>query len=311
MKKNIFNSIIVFSFLILFFEVLLNKILIFNTIKESLNIWVNNLIPSMFPFFVISDILINYQITNYIPKNIKKVFSKIFHVNFQTISIFFLSIFSGFPSSARNTKLLYQNNLITKEEATHALTFTHFSNPLFILSTVAVLFLHQEQYGYIILLSHYLGNIIIGLLNRPTYSNNNINYNPINKKSQNFSIILIQAIKSSIDTLLLILGTLTSFLIVSSLIINKLNINPYPSAIIKGILEMTMGLKAISLLEITDIYKVVISTMFISFGGLSVHLQTLSQLVDTDISLKPFFISRIFHALISGSICYILFIIIY
>ena len=307
MKKNLFNVLIILSFLVLFLEVLFNKTLIFDTISYSLNIWVNSLIPSMFPSFIISDILISYQITNYIPKPLKKIFCKIFNVSEQIISIFFLSLLSGFPSNARNAKNLYQQNLITKEEASHALTFTHFANPLFVLSTVSVLFLNNEQYGYLILSSHYLGNIILGIIFKNTYPKTNNNYKSISNKSQNFSNNLIKAIKASIDTLLLILGTLTCFLILSALIINKLNINPYPSAIIKGILEVTMGLKSVSLLTIPNIYKVVISTMLISFGGLAVHLQILSQLIDTEISYQPFFIARILHSLISGTICYILY----
>lgn len=308
MKKYIFNGLINLSFIVLFFEVLFNKTLIIDTISFSLDTWVNNLIPSMFPFFIISDILISYQIINYIPKVIKKYFSLIFNVGEEELSIFFLSLLSGFPSNARITRNLYQENLISRESASHALTFTHFANPLFVLSTVGVIFLNNELYGYIILISHYLGNIIIGILSRKLATNNNINYKPNINKSQRFSNILIKAIKSSIDTLLLILGTLTCFLILSSLIINKLNIDPYTSSLIKGILEMTMGLKSISLLELSDIYKVVISTMFISFGGLAVHMQVLSCLVDTDISYQPFFIARIFHSIISGIISYLLFV---
>ena len=308
MKKYIFNGLINLSFIVLFFEVLFNKNLIIDTISFSLNTWVNNLIPSMFPFFIISDILISYQIINYIPRVIKKYFSLIFNVGEEELSIFFLSLLSGFPSNARITRNLYQENLISKESASHALTFTHFANPLFVLSTVGVIFLNNELYGYIILISHYLGNIIIGILSRKLATNNNINYKPNINKSQRLSNILIKAIKSSIDTLLLILGTLTCFLILSSLIINKLNIDPYTSSLIKGILEMTMGLKSISLLNLSDIYKVVISTMFISFGGLAVHMQVLSCLVDTDISYRTFFIARIFHSIISGIISYLLFV---
>lgn len=311
MKKNIFNTIIIISFLILFFEILFNKTLVFDTISYSLNIWASTLIPSMFPFFVISNILISYNITNYIPKILKQIFSKIFNVREEIISIFFLSLFSGFPSNAINTRNLYNKKLITTEEASHALTFTHFANPLFVLSTIAVLFLNNETYGYLILFSHYLGNIIVGILFSKYSPTNNINYKPNLNKSQSFSNTLIKAIKSSIDTLLLILGTLTCFLIISALIINKLNVNPYLSSIIKGILEMTMGLKAISLLIIPDIYKVVISTMIISFGGLAVHLQVLSGLVDTNISYQPFFVARLIHSIISGFICYIWYILLF
>lgn len=307
MKTKIFNLMIVVSFLILLTEVLFHKTLIFETISYSLNTWVTTLIPSMFPFFVISDILISYHITNYIPKTVKKTLTKLFRISEPVLSIFFLSCLSGFPSNARNTRALYDNKTITKEEADQALIFTHFANPLFILSTIAVFFLHNEKYGYIILISHYLGNIILGIGTRFMRNSYHPNYTSPLAKSQNFSTILMKAIKSSIDTLLMILGSLTCFLILSSLIIKHLPLSSYNSTLIKGILEITMGLKSLSLLNISDCYKVVISTMFISFGGLSVHLQVLSQLVDTDISYQPFFIARIFHALISGGICYLLF----
>ena len=311
MKNKIFNNLVVISFLILFLEVLFNKSIIFDTISYSLNIWVNNLIPSMFPFFIISDILINYGFIKLIPKFIKNIFSNLFNVGDNLISIFFLSILSGFPSSARITRNLYDKKIIDVNEANHILMFTHFANPLFILSTVGITFLGYEKYGIIILISHYLGNVIIGIIFRSHFYNNHTNYNSITNKSQSFSNILIKSIKSSIDTLLLILGTLTCFLIISSLIINRLNLSLYPASIIKGILEMTMGLNSLSLLNIPYIYKVVISTMFISFGGLAIHMQVISQIVDTDISYHYFFIARIIHSIISGSICYLLFMLLF
>lgn len=309
MKNKIFNSIIVISFTIILFEILFHKNLIFETISYSLNIWVKTLIPSMFPFFIISDILISYNITNYIPGIIKKFFSKLFKVSEPVLTVFFLSCLSGFPSNARNTRTLYIENIISKEEASQALIFTHFANPLFILTTIAIFFLKNEKYGYIILISHYLGNIILGISTRFMRDAYTLDYTLSLEKSQNFATTIIKAIKSSIDTLLVILGTLTSFLVLSSLIIKHLPISSYNSSLLKGILEITMGLKSLSLLSIGDCYKVVISTMFISFGGLSVHLQVLSQLTDTDITYHYFFIARIFHAIISGGICYLLFIV--
>lgn len=307
MKNKILNLIVIISLLIILIEILFHKTLVSNTISDSLNIWTTTLIPSMFPFFVISDLLINYHITNYIPKCIKNAFTKLFRINESVVSIFFLSLLSGFPSNARNTRMLYDKQILTKEEASNALIFTHFANPLFVLSTISVFFLHNETFGYIILISHYLGNILIGFITRTTRSINNTNYIEKNSKSQNFPTLFITAIKNAINTLLTILGTLTSFLILASLLLEHLNLTPYNSTLLKGILEITMGLKSLSILTINDCYKVVISTMFISFGGLSVHLQVLSQLTDTDISYHPFFIARIFHAIISGFISFFLY----
>ena len=297
--------------LFLLLECLLQKALIFDIVTYSLNLWVKNLLPSMFPFFVISDILIAYHITNYIPKIVKKSFCSLFCVKENIVTIFFLSCISGFPSNARMIKMMYESGNITKEEGNHSLLFTHFSNPLFVLSTVAVMFLQQERYGYIILISHILGNIVIGIACRSREFYLQYDYTQKLDKSQSFSKILIQAIRSSIDTSLLILGTLTCFLIFSSILIYHLHLDDYTGTIVRGILEITMGLKSLSMLAIPDIYKVVLSTMFLSFGGLSVHLQVLSQIIDIDLSYFQYFVARLFHAMISGCICYILFVIMF
>ena len=79
---------------------------------------------------------------------------------------------------------------------------------------------------------------------------------------------------------------------------------------IKGILEITMGIKYLSILNIPNIYKTIIISMFLSFGGLSIHIQVLSFLIDTNISYKEFFYARIYHSILSGIISYILYIII-
>lgn len=308
MKKKIINVLVIISCIIVLIELLLNKILVFDTISYSLDTWISSILPSLFPFFIISDILINYNITNYIPKSIRYVFTNLFNVSDNVVTIFFLSLISGFPSNARNTKTMYEMGIITKEEAGHALIFTHFSNPLFILGTISVFFLKNELYGYIILVAHYLSNIILGVIVRKYNIVSNIDYTLIQEKKQNFPTIFIKAIKNSIDTLLTILGTLTCFLVLSSIIINRLNLNCYNYTILKGILEITMGLKDLASLNIPDIYKVIISSMFISFGGLSVHMQVLSFLIDTDISYRPFFIARIFHSILAGVLSFIIYV---
>lgn len=309
MKYKFFDLIIIISFTLLLYLILIYNNLVFDSVSYSLNIWVNNLIPSMFPFFVISDILISYNIVSYIPKTINNIFSYIFNISDVGVTIFFLSLISGFPSSARNIKNYYLRGFLSLEEANHLLLFTHFSNPMFILSTVGIIFLNNNYYGYIILISHYMGNFIIGIFLRNKTTIAIKNYTKVKPVCQNFSRVLISSIKTSIDTLLLILGTLTSFLIVSTFITYLFDFSLYSSSIIKGILEMTMGIKEISLLNISNIYKIVISTMFISFGGFSVHMQIISQIVDTDINYNRFLIARIYHAITSGLISCLLFMI--
>ena len=68
---------------------------------------------------------------------------------------------------------------------------------------------------------------------------------------------------------------------------------------------MTQGLKYLSILKIPLYKQALISVFFISFGGLSVHMQVLSIISDTKIKYFPYFISRILHASISTIIFFI------
>lgn len=305
MKKYI-NLLVVIITLFFLIELFINKGLVFNTISFSLDIWVNNLIPSLFPMFILSDILITYNFVKYIPKWFINIFSYLFNVKKDCVLVFFLSMLSGFPSNAKNIRKLYDMNIITSKEASHMLMFTHFSNPLFILGTLAIFFLNNKKLGIIILLSHYLSNFIIGVIVRKL---NTISSNTSKEKEKNlhFGPVFVNAIKSSIDTLLLILGTLTCFLIMASLIINRFDLNSYNTLLIKSILEITMGLKELSSFNFSDLTKVILSSCILSFGGLSVHMQVISQLIDTYISYKYFFIGRVFQVVISLFLSYFIY----
>ena len=309
MKKytNLLVIIITLFFLV---ELFINKNLIFNTISFSLDIWVNNLIPSLFPMFILTDILITYNFVKYIPKWFVNTFSYLFNVKKECVLIFFLSMLSGFPTNAKNIRKLYDMNIIDSKEASHMLMFTHFSNPLFILGTLAIFFLNNKELGIIILLSHYLSNFIIGIMFRKlNIISNNTSHEK--EKKLHFGPVFVNAIKSGVDTLLLILGTLTCFLIISSIIINRFNLNSYNTLLIKSILEITMGLKELSLFNFSNLTKVMLSSCILSFGGLSVHMQIISQLIDTDISYKYFFIGRVFQVVISLFLSYFIYFLYY
>jgi len=116
----------------------------------------------------------------------------------------------------------------------------------------------------------------------------------------------IGAIKKSIDTILLICGIVTVFLLLASIITNTFNFNSYNSMIIKGILEITIGIEALGKFGIPMIYKAVIASCFLAFGGFSVHMQVMSQLADTKIQYRYFFLGRIYQVIISGIITYVI-----
>lgn len=305
MMRKTFNIIIIVITLFMLYQVVLEKVLVYNSVNYALNIWVKNLIPTLFPFFIISDILINYNLTLYIPKIFKNMCKFLFNITDNMITILILSIISGFPSNARNTRSLYDKGLITIDEANHILIFSHFSNPLFILTTVAIFFFNDKDIGVILLISHYLSNFLLGILFRK-YFNHDSSDCAVEYKMPDFGNVFVGAIKKSVDTIILICGIVTIFMLLASIIINTFNFNIYNSMLVKGILEITIGIEALGKLGISMIYKAIIASCFLAFGGLSVHMQVMSQITGTNIKYKYFFVGRLFQMILSGIITYII-----
>lgn len=319
MKKNIISILIMTILIFITIQILLSSEKILETVGFSFNIWKNSIFPSLFPFFVVSEILVNYGFIEFVGELFKPIMQKLFKTNGNAAYIFIMGMISGFPSSAKYTRELYKQGLIDERCGTKVLMFTHFSNPLFILGTLALAFLNNKNVGLLILICHYISNIIIGLIFRNYASSRNENTKFSLKKSidlmtehrlkkkQSFGAIISNSVISSVNTLLLVLGTITIFLIITTIIDQNLNLNSYCQSLINGIVEMTQGLKYISILEIPMKLKTIISTMFISFGGLSVHMQIVSILSDTKIKYFPFLIARIIHAIVAGMLVFLTF----
>lgn len=299
------NIIIITILLIITYETLFLSDEIINSIRFSFEIWESNVVPSIMPFFILSSLLINYGFVN-MASNIFRPLMRLFGINSNVSFIFVMSMLSGFPSSSKYIKNLYDNNIIDESISTKALLFTHFSNPLFIIGTISSL-LNSKKYAVLILIIHYLTNIIIGIIFRNykySYSNKSIK---TNIKPDYIGNVLTKSIKESIDILLLILGSIVTFTFISTIINNMFNLSNITSSILSGILEMTQGLKYISILNISLRVKVTLMTMILSFGGLSIHLQVSSIIKDTGILYVPYLIARIIHMVISGILIYFIF----
>lgn len=279
------------------------------SVAFSISIWKDNLFPTLFPFFVVTNILIQYGFVDIIGSILKYPMKKLFKLPASCGFVLGISLLSGFPSGAKYTRDLLNNNLISEEEANRLLTFTHYSNPLFILGFIG--FILNKELAFIILISHILAGIITGILvnYNKTYSKDNyISFNQDNDLK--FGKCLQRSIDDSLDTMFFILGIVTIFLIFTEIINTFFNLSIFSSTILSGLLEMTQGIKKLSLLNISNYLKCILTTIFISFGGFSVHMQVIGVISDTKIKYKPFFIARIIHSLLAILLVSILFVII-
>ena len=313
MKQKIKSFIIIFILFIFILFIFNSGSKTSDVVIFSSNLFIKNVFPSLFPMFIISYMLVAVGFPSFLGDLFYKITTKLFKVKKEASFVFFMSMITGFPSSAKSINDLMDKNLINEDDASKILMFTFFSNPLFIVNTVGVIFLNNIRYGYLILIAHAFSNIILGLIFRnykisKDKSNVNIknSLGMLNKNINSINVfkVFFNGIKDGLNTLFVIYGIITTFLIIISLFNVKYD-NVYISFLV-GIFEMTSGLKFISLTNSSKLIKVLLSCFIISFGGFSVHTQIMSVLSNKKIKYLPFFVARLLHALISVIILFLI-----
>ena len=285
-KNNIYLLIIIIFTVSLF---------IFHTeiqlsILNSCELFITKIFPSLFPMFILTDLLIYLDLPKILAKIFGKFFTKIFHTSPYGAFMFFTSLFCGTPTNAYVLKNLTQEKKLTINEANYLFSFAFFTNPLFYLTMLNFIF--KNHYLIIkLFLIPYLANIIVALILRPKTINKNIIV--FNKKSKSLIDTLLISIKKSMNTMLTILGTITIFFI-----INKV-INPFNNPLISGILEVSQGLNQLGLANLNVNILQLYTLLFVCFGGLSIILQIKSILNDTEVSIKLFIKARLLQCLIA------------
>lgn len=282
---------------------------VIESVSFSISVWKDNLFPSLFPFFVVSNLLIEYNFIDILGKYFGKIMPKLFYLPEETSFILFISLISGFPSSAKYTSRLVHEKRISKEVGEQILTFTHFANPLFIISFIGSNILFNKKIAFLILFCHIGSNLIIGIITRKRkYLKNNTNtQKKESKKTPPFGSVLSKSIMDSLNTTFLLLGVVTCFLVITTIINCFFHLSEPIKIFLSGLLEMTQGIKLTGELNISLFLKGLFALGFISFGGFSIHMQVLSFITEENIRYFPYFISRIFQVIVAGILYSLLF----
>ena len=304
-------------------------------VKSGLSLWANSVVPSLFPFFVATELLMHTNIIN-ILGNILNVYMKpIFNVRGEGAFAFIMGIISGYPIGAKIATNFRENNICTKEECERLLSFTNNSGPLFIVGTVGILMFRNTTIGILLFITHLLACITVGFIFRNWKKNCNISVtiskNSSYKSTQpktyaslnNLGEVLAQSITNSISTILLIggfvvifssiisilkaSGILNSLTIIISPIFRLLNINTnFIQGILTGFLEITNGINIISSIACKKLsINIILVAFLLGFGGISVLLQVWSIVSKTDLSIKPYIYGKILHGIFAALYTYI------
>lgn len=304
MREKIENVLIVVVLSVFFVLLFVFSKDISSSIIFSISIWKDNLLPSLFPFFVMSDLLLAYGFVDIISFFLGAIMTKWFYLPKDAAFAFFVSLFSGFPSGSKYVNDLLNAKKISIDDANYLIMFTHFANPFFIVTTIGLFLLSNVKAGYIILISHILSNIIVAFIFRKkkVILNNDNNYKKafyLSSPDKPFITILTNSIFKSFKTLVNMLGIIMIFLMITTIIKKIIPLTGITNGLLSGFLEMTQGVKYISSLDISLPIKASILSAIVSFSGLSVHFQVKSIIDETDIKYSNFLKARVVQSFIS------------
>ena len=273
--------------IILFFDIFIfiNSKEVITEFQNTINICLYSLMPTMFFSIFLSNIFI---INNYIPNIITNIFNKIFNLSKTDTIILILSILSGYPNNIK---------LLSDKDNEYLNYVTNYVNPLFFLGTVRTLYLKNNLISIIILISHYISNIIMLYIFKNKYKESS-------KIDNNITNMYSHSLKNTINTLVIIFSNLLFISLLITLLKLTLPFNNIINSFIIGILEFSKGIYEISLLNISIYLKGLLILIIITFGSISIHFQSIC--LNNKIKYIKFLLFRILNVLISIIIYFIL-----
>lgn len=303
-------------------------------VKSGLSLWANSVVPSLFPFFVATELLMHTNVITLFGNLLNRFMKPLFNIRGEGAFAFIMGIISGYPVGAKIASIFRQNNICSKEECERLLSFTNNSGPLFIIGTVGILMFKNTTIGILLFVTHLLACITVGFIFRYWKKDKNTFLSVSSsislkqsKKSASFSNlgeILAESITSSISTILLIggfvvifssiisifkaSGLLNSLTILLSPLFQFLNIDTsFIQGILTGILEITNGINSISSIACKKIsFNIIFTAFLLGFGGISVLLQVWSITSKTDLSIKPYVYGKLLQGILAAFYTYLL-----
>lgn len=287
--------------LIIFLLMLVYGNLNYEMSVQALKIWFEKLVPSMFVIMVIVKLMFSQSILSWCTKPFAPLFSYVFQLSKQSVSYVFAMMFLGFPSSAAFLNEQVKQGTCLPQDAKRLIMACSFATPGFVIMTCGTVLFHSSALGICLFGIQLLSGFILLFLSRSKY----ITSGQTSMNTVSFMTSLKTSIVDSGKTLYLIGGYLMLCMSIGALLVQFL-----PSVLqmaFRIVIEFSSGSILISTLPIPLRLQLVLLSALLSFGGFCVHLQVMCMSDACALSYRKYLICRIFQALVSAAITYMLF----
>ena len=270
-----------------------------NSLLNSIYFCVKTLIPSVFPFILLSSLIVNTGIFNsFFLNDIFKPLYKLGICRIYLSSIVSGSL-SGYVTGAKCICDITDKKAAQKDEFTNAVILSSNAGLGFVISCVGALIWKNLLFGIYIYFSQLIISLLLGALILPKAKDENTFFVP-NEKG------MINAITDSVGSAASSVIIISSYVISFSLLCDIASILlPSPlSTAIYPIMEFCNG--AFKCLEFSNIYVKAFFTGFtVGFGGICVHFQIFSICNEFPLNKRVFFLFKLLQGILLGMVAII------
>jgi sporulation integral membrane protein YlbJ len=270
--------------------------------KNGVGYCLGILIPSLYPFMVISVFIVKSGLSEKIGKIFEKPTRKILKLPGCTAATILMSAVGGYPTGARSVASLYEIGAVTQKQAARMLCFCVNAGPAFVISAIGSGFLKSTDAGVILFASQICASFILSIICsvKQEFEDPSL-HNSIKVKKITGSEALIQSAVDAAHGMI----NMCCFVVLFSAYINLFNIwvkSPSSSVILSSLMEVTGGCGALTKIG-APLWAF---SLALGWGGISVHFQILSSITDIKINTVKFFLYRFLHGIISAFITFVL-----
>lgn len=253
------------------------------------------LVPSLFPFFILSSFLAETEILDCLTPVLNPTSKLLLGLRGICLVPIILSVVGGYPVGARTVAALYGKGAINKNEAERLSLICCSAGPGFLVTFVGVSLLQSKESGIILLSSQIISVVILSILSRFFFGKaESAEENKLNKRQISVSEALVSSVNSAVKSAAGMCGFVIAFSVICNVLTEGFGADNTLGKIFVSLLEITTGVSLVS----GEVSLELLSALT-GFGGICVHLQIFRELKGIPYSKIRFYIFR----LIQSGIC--------
>lgn len=304
---SISDIAICFMSVFLFALMIRNSDVALSYMSKGLSLCARTVIPSLFPFMVLSELFLSSGAARTLGKLFSPVAKTLFGVSGEGVTPILLGAFCGFPIGARCAVSLFDSGRISKNECERVLAISSVPSSAFLISSVGIALFGSRAFGRLLfsvtLLCSLILGVVLNLISKKKRHKESLG--AAKKESPRLSAYnFSDAISSSAEAMLRVCGFVVFFTAFVGVLCETLDIlclSPELRATICAIFEMTSGVSnAASLDSIST--GALLAAFAVGWSGISVHLQISSICRGRELSLRPYILSKLASGVLTAAL---------